>query len=327
VSAGLSEVRADLSHPSYAIAWSDTSARLPLIVAAKHETPLRALDAAFKQALNEVLPRAGAIVLRGFVIRGPDEFGDFVASFGAPLMSYQFGSTPRREIARGVYTSTEYPAHRIIDLHNEQSYTRSWPSRIWFHCVKAASSGGETPLADSRAVFDAIRAPIRDAFIRNELLYVRNYGSALDVPWQRVFATDDRAEVERYCREHGIACAFDADGALHTRERCQAAIPHPVTGHWVWFNQAHLFHVSSLEPRARQNLLGTMGEGLLPRQVYFGDGTRIPEDWLAEIRETYRDHTNSVPLQSGDLLVLDNCAVAHGRNAFKGERCVHVAMT
>ena len=53
----------------------------------------------------------------------------------------------------GVYTSTEYPAHQPIPLHNEQAYTREWAMRLWFHSVIDAHSGGETPIADSRAIY------------------------------------------------------------------------------------------------------------------------------------------------------------------------------
>ena len=58
--------------------------------------------------------------------------------FGHELLAYEFGSTPRSAVQSGVYTSTEYPAHQHIPLHNEQAYTREWPMRIWFHCVTAA---------------------------------------------------------------------------------------------------------------------------------------------------------------------------------------------
>ena len=32
-------------------------------------------------------------------------------------------------------------------------------------------------------------------------MYVRNFGDGLDMPWQRVFQTTDKAVVEEYCRQ------------------------------------------------------------------------------------------------------------------------------
>jgi alpha-ketoglutarate-dependent taurine dioxygenase len=304
----------------------DPGRPLPLVIEPRAATSIQALGPAAIAELDRLLPRAGALLLRGFRLEDPGEFGTFARSFGRPLMAYEFGSTPRREVTQGVYSSTEYPPKRTILLHNEQSYTCRWPSRIWFHCVTAAESGGDTPIADSRAVFNSIPEPIREEFIRKGLLYVRNYGLALDVPWQRVFGTEDRAEVQRFCAGRGIECSFDADGRLRTRERCQAAIEHPVHGEWVWFNQAHLFHVAGLEPQARQSLSDFVPVEDLPRHVYFGDGSPILDSTIDEILDAYRRHAIAFRWQSGDVLMLDNLTVAHGRTSFTGPRTVHVAM-
>jgi alpha-ketoglutarate-dependent taurine dioxygenase len=308
------------------LARLDSRQPLPLVIEPRVTTSILALGPDVVAQLGRLLPHAGALLLRGFRLEGPLELGAFARSFGQPLMAYEFGSTPRTEIAQGVYSSTEYPPKRMIPLHNEQSYTCRWPSRLWFHCVTAAQSGGDTPIADSRAVFNSIPEPIREEFIRKGLLYVRNYGLALDVPWQRVFGTDDRAEVERFCADRGIECSFDTEGRLRTRERCQAAIQHPVHGEWVWFNQAHLFHVSGLPPKARQTLSDFVPVDNLPRHVYFGDGSPIEDEAIDEIFGAYRRHAIAFGWQSGDVLMLDNLTVAHGRTSFTGARTVHVAM-
>ncbi len=279
-----------------------------------------------RAAIRNALRNVGGVLLRGYRVASPLAFRAFAASFGKPLASYEFGSTPRHQVYAGIYTSTEYPAHQHIPLHNEQSYTRSWPERIWFHCVKPSETGGETPIADSRRIHDALPAGLRETFATRELLYVRNYSSALDLPWQRVFNTDDRTEVERYCEAQGIEWEWKANGELRTRQRCQAVLQHPETGAWVWFNQAHLFHVSALEPTTRASLLAAVGEDELPRNVYFGDGSRIGDEMLDVVRRAYRDATVAFPWQAGDVLMLDNLLVAHGRHPYTGDRKVIVAM-
>jgi alpha-ketoglutarate-dependent taurine dioxygenase len=315
-----------LDHPDYEVSWLNGRG-LPLLITPKRESALCRLPDDLVRRLDALLPRVGAVLLRGFGLHEATEFRAFVAGFGQPLLSYEFGSTPRREIVSNVYSSTEYPPARSIPLHNEQSYTSKWPSRIWFHCVKAASEGGATPIADSRCVFNSIPPAIVEQFTRDGLLYVRNYGLALDVPWQHVFGTSDRATVAAYCEQNGIACEFRADGRLQTRERCQATLQHPVTGESVWFNQAHLFHVSGLDPKARQSISDFIPEDERPRNVFFGDGSPIDEASLDEVRDAYRRHAVAFPWRDGDVLMLDNIAVAHGRHSFTGERSVHVAMT
>ena len=44
------------------------------------------------------------------------------------------------EVGEGVYTSTEYPQHRSIPLHSEQSYSRNWPMNILFYCVRGRAA-------------------------------------------------------------------------------------------------------------------------------------------------------------------------------------------
>jgi alpha-ketoglutarate-dependent taurine dioxygenase len=225
-----------------------------------------------------------------------------------------------------VYSSTEYPAHQHIPLHNEQSYARDWPMKIWFHCQFAAAQGGETPIADSRQVYQRIDAGIRRRFSERGLLYVRNYGNGLDVPWQRVFDTNEPAVVEAYCAAHAIAHEWTDDGELRTRQVAQAVAHHPRTHDPVWFNQAHLFHLSALEPSVREALLEAVDADQLPRNVYYGDGSAIEDSVLDEIRAVYAELQVVFPWQAGDVVMLDNMLVAHGRTPFTGARKVIVAM-
>ncbi len=272
------------------------------------------------------LADSGALLFRGFQVDDAAGFHDFAAGFGHDLLSYDFASTPRRRIDRGVYSSTEYPAHQWIPQHNEQSYTLRWPLKIWFYCAVAAERGGETPIADSRAVHRRIDPAIRRRFAERGVLYVRNYGNGLDVPWEDVFGTDRRDEVEAFCRDQQIAWEWLDDGALRTRQLCQAETRHPTTAEMLWFNQAHLFHVSGLEPAVRDSLLAAVDEIDLPRNAYDGDGTPIEDAVLDEIRAAYQAEMLRFTWQPGDVLMLDNMLMSHGRAPFEGKRRVLVAM-
>ena len=298
---------------------------LPVLI-----TPLRAGESlvdAFPSLCGDIeahLNVVGGVLLRGFEVPSVDEFQGFAAAFGHPLLSYEFGSTPRTAVSSGIYTSTEYPSHQHIPLHNEQAYTREWPMKIWFHCVLAAQSGGETPIADSRAIYRRMPEHLRDRFAQG-LMYVRNYGE-YDLPWRKVFNTDRPAEVEAYCRRAGIEWEWTADGELRTRQRCQGVERHPVTGEMVWFNQAHLFHVSNLQPEVRESLEDLLGVDNLPRNVCFADGSPIADAMLDDVRAVMAEETVTFPWQSGDVLMLDNMLAAHARTPFKGPRKVVVAM-
>ncbi|WP_395698646.1 TauD/TfdA family dioxygenase [Methylocella sp.] len=276
--------------------------------------------------IDEALRSVGGVLLRDYVVEDVGAFRAFAAAFGHELLSYEFGSTPRSAVEGKVYSSTEYPAHREIPLHGEQSYTREWPMLIWFHCVIASPEGGATPLADARAVYRAIDPSLREKFARRGLRYVRNFGNGLDVPWTQVFNTQDRAQVEAYCRAHAIGFEWKEDGELRTSQLCQAVAVHPKTGEDVWFNQAHLFHSSALEPEEREALVDAVGEDGLPRDVTFGDGGVIPDEDLAHVRAALEAEKLVFPWREGDVLMLDNMLTMHGREPYRGPRKVVVAM-
>lgn len=300
---------------------------LPLLIGPKREG-VRLTDAAdaLQKIAEQQLPDCGGLLFRGFVVENAREFKAFAAGFGHPLLNYEFGSTPRTKVDEGVYTSTEYPPHQAIPLHNEQAYTLEWPMKIWFFSAEVAQSGGETPIADSRKIYRRIDTSIRRRFSENGLMYVRNFGNGLDVPWTQVFNTEDPAVVEQYCRTHGIVCEWKGHGELRTRQICQAVARHPQTRDWVWFNQAHLFHVSNLESEVRETLLDVLEPEDLPRNVYYGDGSVIEDAILEEIRGVLDELTVSFPWQPGDVMMLDNMLTAHARSPFSGSRKVVVAM-
>ncbi|WDE08126.1 TauD/TfdA family dioxygenase [Thalassomonas viridans] len=300
--------------------------RLPLLVTPAGNPSLKHCLHDIQLLVSKELYLSGGLLLRGFETDTEMDFTHFCQSFGYDLLSYDYASTPRSQVNKGVYTSTEYPAHQSIPLHNEQAYTTSWPLKIWFNCVTASTEGGETPIADSRRVYQELDPAIRDKFIGHGLLYVRNYGNGLDLPWQKAFSTDSKAEVENFCQSNGIDYVWKEDGELQTRQICQAVAQHPVTQDMVWFNQAHLFHVSNLDPAIRETLLSIVGEQDLPRNVYYGNGEAIADHELDHIREVLDRCQVSFLWQEGDIMMLDNMLSAHGRSPFKGERKVIVAM-
>ena len=275
--------------------------------------------------LEQELLRYGAILFRGFNVNTVDEFEQFMKSLAGELLDYSYRSTPRTQVSGKIYTSTEYPAHQTIPLHNEMSYTRRWPMMLGFFCMQAAEEGGETPIADSRKVYRNIDSSIRERFSRRKVRYVRNYDNSLDLAWQNVFQTANRADVEDFCLEAGIEFEWKSDERLTTSEVCQAVAEHPRTGEMVWFNQAHLFHVSSLESQIRDSLLKSSG-GAPPRNAFYGDGGLIDESDLEEIRAAYAKETVVFPWQKRDILLLDNMLTAHGRRPYRGARKIVVGM-
>jgi len=273
------------------------------------------------------LERDGGLLFRGFEVDSPEVFQRIVVALTPQVLDYTERSTPRQRVSDKVYTSTEYPADQAIPLHNENSYQHSWPRHIWFYCQHAAPSGGATPIADGRRVWHEIDPAVRDRFVEKKVMYLRNYSASVGLPWREAFQTDDRKTVETYCERHGIEYEWRDRDRLRTRQVRQAMAVHPVTGESAWFNQAHLFHVSSLPVDLRRALLAVFTDvNELPRQSFYGTGEPIEPETIDHIQGLYARLGVVFPWRNGDVLLLDNMLVAHGRMPFTGPRRVLVSM-
>jgi len=282
---------------------------------------------AHRDSLEEQLLASGAVLLRNFGVDTPDRFQEVVAGLDERTLEYNERSSPRTQVLGNIYTSTDYPPQYRIYLHNESSYSSHWPLRLFFCCTIPAATGGETPLADSRRIYERVPAEVRDRFASRGVMYVRNFNPHMGLSWSTSFQTDDRAAVEEHCRQAGIRYEWLPGDRLRTRHVRPAVARHPVTGEWSWFNHATFFHVTTLEPMMRDLLLASYAEEDLPNNTYYGDGSPIEEEVLTELRRIYEEETVAFPWQRGDLLLVDNMLVAHGRSSFSGQRKVLVAMS
>lgn len=302
-----------------------SSMSLPLTIELDARVDLAAWAASHAEDIATWLHRHGAVLFRG-ASSGVANFAGTAAALAGPALPYVERSSPRTEIAPGVYTSTEYPADQAIALHNENSYQHVFPARLVFGCVVAARRGGATPLADCRRVLAQIDPDVVDAFRERGVCYVRTYSPGLGLSWQEVFQESDPELVAEYCRTAGVDVHWRDDGTLQTRQVRPALAVHPHTGEEVWFNHAAFFHVSSLPAAVREGLLAQVGEEGLPTQSCYGDGGPIEPEVVAALRRAYASQAVAVPWQRDDVLLVDNMLVAHGREPFAGPRQVVVSM-
>jgi alpha-ketoglutarate-dependent taurine dioxygenase len=300
------------------------ASRFPISLANGNNDLLTAIGGQ-EEKLKDVLLEKGALLLRGFDVTR-ESFGTVVDFLSGGRLQYVYRSTPRTAVGEGIFTATNYPPDREIPLHCEEAYQRNWPMLLAFYCEQPAAQGGETPLADMAKVTARIDPGVVQKFRERGVCYVRNYVDGIDLPWTDVFQTESRTEVEGYCKEHDIHFKWRRDGSLHTTQRCQGTAVHPNSGVELWFNQAHLFHFSSLGADVAQDMIEAFGLDGLPRNAYYGDGTEIPDEDLKSIRAAFMQERITFQWQKNDVLLLDNMLVAHGRLRYSGRRSVLVAM-
>ncbi len=307
--------------------------------------------------LEERLVEHGAILLRGFDVEGAAGFERVARAFEPALQNGYLGTSPRNALTSHVFSASELPSHYPIPQHCEMSFVARPPRRLFFSClVPSAGPGGETPLADFRRVYQDLPADVRARFEATGVKNIRNYagpegGGRLDLwklkRWDEMFGTTDRAAVARACRDNGFDLTWKPDGGLRLVNVQPAAKAHPVTGAPVWFNHAQVFHLSAVPAEyrriaARQGQLRyaalarvaaaavrvkqrTTADEDQAMHCTHGDGTPITDADMDAVRDAIWENMVFFKWRRGDVLVIDNDAVAHGRMPYSGPRVVAVA--
>jgi alpha-ketoglutarate-dependent taurine dioxygenase len=276
--------------------------------------------------LREQLSRYGAVYLRGLPIASTADFAVVRDLLFTERAKYQEKATPRSDFGDDVFSSTDLPPSQKIRMHNENSYTLTFPGLLLFCCLVAPTEGGATPVADVRRVLAELPAELLDRFRAHGWSLTRNYAEHMSLDWRTAFATDSRAEVERYCAANRIRLMWGERDTLRTKQLRSAVIRHPRTGQEVWFNHVAFWSEWSLDPDIREILVDEFGHDGLPFNTALGDGTSLSAQEVAVLDAAYERATVRQQWQPGDLLLVDNVLTAHGRDAFRGDRRIVVAM-
>lgn len=329
----------------------------PLPDGARAESALTDWLRANGAEVAESLKTHGAVLFRGFELADAAAFERVALELDAGLVSAYPGVAVRTSITRFVHTSTELPPHYPVPQHAEMAYTEQPPRKIFFFCQTAPKLGGETPLCDLRKVLAELPDALRTRFESLAIRYFRVHGAPGEGRfrlwgsrrWSDVFQTDDRREVERRANEAGMKASWQRDGALRLENTLPATRVHPLHGTRAWHNQANLFHPDgplieyehivrrrwsfrALIVRAALRWLSRLRRWFFPRSGYdwnveLGDGSAISTRDIEQLYSVIWRNLACFSWQPGDLVVVDNYSVSHGRLPFHGARRILVALT
>jgi alpha-ketoglutarate-dependent taurine dioxygenase len=282
-----------------------------------------------RDEIRDALYRHGALLFRGFDVSDADTFESVTRAFSSKPFSYVGGGSPRTRISGEVFTSTEYAAHANVPLHNEASYFKVVPEFIWFFCKLAPQVAGETPLGDMRRVLQRLDPDLVARCDEVGVMYVNNLhgGGGFGKSWQQTYQSDDRAEVETRLRQRGVEFEWTADGGLRAIMHAPGLRTHPVTGTKYWGNQIASWHPATLPAGAADSLLRLYRDPMnFPKAAFFGDGNPILDDTARSIAAALAAEETTFAWREGDVLLVDNQAIAHGRRPFVGARQIMVAL-
>lgn len=298
---------------------------LPLVLATDLTLTLAQLLAAIEREkirLLELLAQHGAVVLRGFALRTDDDFDAVIQAFDFANFRYadSLSNAVRSNRTERVFTANEAPSHVEIFLHHEMAQTPVYPSRLFFFCEKAPQRGGATPLCRSDLLLEAMRekqprflARLVDEGLRytNVMPAQADSSSGQGRSWTSTLGTEDPRDAERKLADLGYRWAWLDNGNLQVTTPVLPAIRSAPNGVDVFFNQLIAAYKGWNDARNR-------GE----KAVCFGSGEPLDVNDLATTAALAETFTVDLAWEDGDVALIDNFLMMHGRRPFQGERSI-----
>lgn len=276
-------------------------------------------------ALNSVLSRHGAVLVRGLSVSAAEQLVEVRDALGLAEAATPERFAASTAVGGGVYTAPEWGADREMCLHHEQSYGLEIPRVLLMACRREPTGGGEILLGDTRATLAHLPADLLGRFRAEGWLLERNFRPYLGLPWTVAFGLDEPTELVAYGQARLMGVQWREDGSLHTVQRRSAVLRHPATDEECWCNDVVFLSQWSVEPEERQVLLSAFGPSGIPFNTSLGSGAPLTEAEWRGILDAYNAVTVRAPVGTGDLLIVDNLLTAHGRAPYQGPREVLVA--
>jgi alpha-ketoglutarate-dependent taurine dioxygenase len=249
-----------------------------------------------------------------------DCFRDFSGRLCNNFSSYEGGGFRFKELDREfvssdktIMTTTGHTQGFSIPLHGEMHYLGTPPPLIWFFCKTPGGNTGQTTLCDGHALAARLPDHVKDFFKSRKITYTRFLSDGL---WQSSFMTTDLEKAIEICREQKVMSYYDSV----TKEFTTTFTTSPYSENG-YANGAsfvnNLLNIIAVEWAfesgwVKKNLSSGIGERC-PMIVRMEDGSRIPEHILNEIRACAEAITVNIEWESGEVLMIDNLSVMHGR--------------
>ena len=284
--------------------------------------PEQLLDGPSKTVVSDLINAHGFVLFRGYGIKSDNDFHRFIESFGLDNFKYadSFSNAVRHNRTERVFTANEAPPNVEIFLHHEMAQTLTFPGALFFFCEQAAESGGATPVCRSDLTLKTLEAEnpnfvakLRKVGVkyRNSMPSEANLESGQGRSWKDTLTVENEQEAEDKLSALGYRFNWLDDGGLSVQTPALAAVDHFGRGKDVFFNQLVAAAAG-----------WTMAADDKEPRLCFGDDRPMRQEDLADaINAAYR-HTVDLNWQTGDVALLDNLKVMHGRRPFEGRRSV-----
>lgn len=242
----------------------------------------------------------GWALLRGFEV----DMGSFSALTANLCRSITFD--PAREYSEE-NTQKVDAGLGPIGLHIENGNTPVCPDIVTFFAARAAFEGSQTTICDGQDVWNGMSAAQKKRW-EQPMTVSRRLPGAL---WKRYLAN-----------EHPALSSPDEVTEEHILQ-FKAAVPNQ---DFELHGDGSLTYLLTLQPVRASSLSGGQGFAnavLGPSHNYeapvyrLADGFLVSAEEIEELRDLAENYTTEINWQDGDIAVLDNTRIMHGRRAIR----------
>jgi len=249
-----------------------------------------------------------------------EEFQQLSQQLCRNFSSYEGGGFRFKELDREfvnsdktIMTTTGHTQGFSIPLHGEMHYIGTPPPLIWFYCKTPGQNTGQTTLCDGVELADKLPKSVKDFFGDKKIKYSRFLP---DGSWQSSFMTSDPQRAMEICRQQLVQFNYDKDRNEFVTEFFVSPFPDGGYAGGPKFI-SNLLNIASVEWAfesgwIKKTFASDFGDRC-PMIVRMEDGSRIPSEILDEIRATADALTYDTEWESGEVLMIDNLSVMHGR--------------
>ena len=275
-----------------------------------------------KDAVDAALGDAGALLFRGFDVADANAFDASVDGYGEQGFTYEesLSNAVRVNVTPRVFTANEAPPETEIHLHHEMAQTPLYPSKLFFYCEIAPGGGGATPVCRSDWLWGQLEADdpaLAARFAAEGVRYTNampaddDAGSGQGRSWRSTLGVADKDGAETRLAKLGYEWEWLADETLRATTPVLPAVRTLTDGSRSFFNQLIAAFRGWSDSRNTAN-----------KSVTFGGGEAISSEHMARAIELSEQLTRDIEWQAGDVALIDNFRVMHGRRPFTGKRRV-----
>ena len=283
---------------------------------------LAAFLSANKPAVDAALDDAGTLLFRGFDVADAQAFDAAIGGYGEDGFTYaeSLSNAVRVNVTPRVFTANEAPPETEIHLHHEMAQTPLYPSKLFFYCEIAPGQGGATPVCRSDWLLEQMEASdpaLVARFAEHGVRYTNvmpgadDAGSGQGRSWRSTLGADTKEAAEARLQSLGYAWEWQSDDSLRATTPVLPAIRILADGRRTFFNQLIAAFRGWSDSRNEAH-----------KSVTFGDGSPITGADMARTIALSQELTRDLAWQAGDVALLDNFLVMHGRRPFAGKRRV-----